>query len=381
MTKTNVDALFVVGAADFQTPTPDGLIGDKFHGFYELCEELGWSAAVCSNLLLRNKLIGKTRVRVKNFMLLHLIILALAAPSYVIWSRSRGKKSLRLLDEFARFWTYRLILQILRPRVVMGICLQEPLILAARKLKVPTVELQHGAFPSSESLSGYWPNGHYPSYFLSWGNAYCPDLSNFGIEVLEVGYPVARINNPHLIDINAGRIKCCVSLSWGESSAIDPFGAIHPELVPAITTLESSGAKMVFRIHPYFESRYGRDSGLAEWLISHFGESVEVQLPSGVSLGSTLSAVNCHVTHSSSVVVDSFYLGIPSLVCSPSYYQDCDSALKAMSPKIKLLYSLNEEGSIDAFLKKAAQRNIFPKAADWRAAASTALVGIVGGAR
>jgi hypothetical protein len=196
------------------------------------------------------------------------LVLILATLSIYIFQHGLGfdgrLSALRQSWLSARTKTWQEIFRREGALAVLGIGLTESEILAARKLGIPTMELQHGMFFDSD-IHAYWPTST-PSHFALWGVGEQDFVPGFGMDVVLIPPPqresIQNWPRPNSL---------LVPLSNG-TRANDPiFGCLPDGLELLIEGKPAPLEGLVFRAHPLFSK--SRQTSLKRKLMMRFGES------------------------------------------------------------------------------------------------------------
>ena len=200
---------------------------------------------------------------------------------------------------------------------VLGIGLTESEILAARKLGVPTMEIQHGMFFDSD-IRAYWPTST-PTHFALWGIGEQDFVPAFGMEVVLI--PPPRREG---VQVGPTSHSLLVPLSNGTRANEPFFGCLPDGLVPLIEGKPAPLEGVVFRAHPLFKK--SRQTFLKRKLMMRFGEST-LQVDS--SLGNFLNMGLFVLLSNSTVWLDALRNGNVVLTSSDYVF----ARLKALWPE------------------------------------------------
>lgn len=200
---------------------------------------------------------------------------------------------------------------------VLGIGLTESEILAASKLGIPTMEIQHGMFFESD-IRTYWPNST-PTHFALWGVGEQDFVPRFGMDVVIIPPP----HRQSIQDVPKSN-TLLVPLSNGTRAKEPFFGCLPDGLELLIEGKPVSLERVVFRAHPLFSKR--RQTALKRKLMMRFGDST-LQVDS--NLGNFLNTGLCVLLSNSTVWLDALRNGNVVLTSSDYVF----ARLKALWPE------------------------------------------------
>lgn len=246
-------------------------------------------------------------------------------------------------------WTE--ILNVVKPKIIIGIHPEPELCLAAKNSFIPIYDLQHGVvavnnWPYAKKLTETVTTAT-PTGVLCWDDSSCRAASSWALEhniqVINAGNPwyerFAKPNEKDLVvnelfskkrHFNNGRKTILVSLQWGLKDLyykdIDFNGFICNQLQSVIVA--SNQFNWLIRLHPV-QLRGNNISHCREYLDKVFGafDNVEWAEASSIPLPLLLSYVDLHITDSSSIVTEAAWFSIPSALLNPliapgAKYQD-----------------------------------------------------------
>ena len=192
---------------------------------------------------------------------IYLLLYALSHPVSFLKSvkianhrlRGRGRSFLEYLraswESIAEpFWIFYLSSR--KITALLGVMLNSPELSAARKLGIPSFELQHGIL-SETTLEDYFPN-EYPNYFCAWPM----EISRFripnGTEIVPI--PFSWSHRAQESDSIDGE-RFLLVLNDGLVEAADPFGMMPHSLLDSARLLLRHKKSIVLRFHPKSPAR------------------------------------------------------------------------------------------------------------------------------
>ncbi|MFN7489697.1 MAG: hypothetical protein ACK5QK_08195 [Chryseotalea sp.] len=209
-------------------------------------------------------------------------------------------------------------LRITLPEKIFAVCYYEEysmaLLIAAKKLKIPYYDLQHGIQGSEHfaysNFKNIPSNGYatLPDYFLCWDEDSANNINKWGGE----NHKAIVVGNPWLMYYN----KFVSQASTKKADAIlftaQPYQDPLPSVVLSFLKLVSKTHKIIVRLHP----RMVEDAKELEELILENEIPVDMDLveASHCPLPQLLSRSVMHATISSSVVLEAADYGIGSFV-------------------------------------------------------------------
>lgn len=201
------------------------------------------------------------------------------------------------------------VLRRVKADFVIGIGLTNEEILAARRLGITTIEIQHGIFFDGVA-NFYWPKSS-PDFFGLWPATNPRLLDDSGIKPLKI--PLPKLSRRE--DARSGD-KVLVPLSWGEvwETSQDKFlGAIPQPLADVLRGGDLSFDRVLFRAHPVFSKRKLRRLRAG---IDQIFPGSGLNLSGKESIESFLSRGSILITHESSTWMEALRLGVPVLTTS-----------------------------------------------------------------
>jgi hypothetical protein len=239
----------------------------------------------------------------------------------VIWSETRK-----------HFWINEL--NRLAIDLLIGSNLTNEEVAAAKLLKIPTIEIQHGVFPPEE-ISLCWPNQK-PDFMCLWHFIDPSVLEGSGILPCGIPHPYSMISSLDASPKDEKQIL--VALTWGQKNCFDPFGTFPWSLVEAVRELQGSHS-IVFRPHPVFPKK--RVSQLRRFLEENFA-GAKIQDSSAVSLENALSESRACLCDMTSVAIDAVLLNCKVIVTDLSTFSlASDVALRSSSGEVILYEEFN----------------------------------------
>lgn len=317
--------MFVNGSS-IQTPTKNGLIGDKFEYWLQEAENSGITVSLLMNPFTSTPLKKTRRTSI-------LIEFCLFWPVKIKSSRKSRRKIFidgELKFSFRNRLIYRIYFSVLskyQPKMILGIGLPPLACLAASHLGIRTAEFQHGiGFKEEFDIQGH--ELFVPNLFLMWHDVYSQAVLGFGQSAITIGYPhnqslykknsiltPERISNAHLI----------FSASYLVNDSVDRFGFVHRVIQDAINILRPLVSEITLRLHPAIEA----ELGMIPWRKFHYDEvkntlqnqfaGINVEFSSEYPLMQSLARHDLHISYNSSVIFEAGILGIPSILLSSNF--------------------------------------------------------------
>lgn len=208
------------------------------------------------------------------------------------------------------FWKQKL--SVLRIDFLMGVGLTKEEMRAAKSLKIPTMEVQHGLFDES-TMRSYWPVT-YPDFFAIWPISDHQGVSDFGPEPITIPHPGLR---PIYSEEDSGDAPLLVVLSWKDPTAVGPHGAIPRDVWAAIPLASTQANKLTFRFHPVFKKRWRKP--LEKFIVSEYPDAL-FEDPLLVPIENSLTASKGVLTAGSTVWMEAALLGVPIYAANHETY-------------------------------------------------------------
>lgn len=249
---------------------------------------------------------------------------------------ARVHQLLRLSDFFTDLF------EVLRPRLVIIVCYFEALgwsmLLAARRLGIPTVDLQHGV-TSGHPMYARWtrhPAGGYallPDTFWAWTRTDADRITSWGGRAVIGGHPwmaYFRGRSPETLPPR-GRRTVLVSLNW--SSGFD-------ERIRAAIAASPADWIWWVRLHPKMDAER---ASIRSWADANGAGRAHVDAPTDLPLPALLAAADVHLTLSSTVTQEAARFGLPTVTLDPR-------ASLIYAEEARCGYVRHADGSPDAIL-------------------------------
>lgn len=343
------DVLFIASPSDIVTPSETGLRSQHLDRFIFTIQQMGLGAV----LVLRpntGRIRGKTSYKVSSFPRLGILrFLGILSRGLMGGGLISGKRLEEVRDKLsASRPDWKMLLQHVSPRIVIGIGLSDDLCKAARELSIPTVEVQHGFFVD---MPPYWQHS-LPDYFFAWDYSSAEKATEAGHKGIVAGHPLDHERGPiSSAAVRNGKPLCCVALSWDEQDTSDRFGSMSPEVLSAARHLQGLNVTLVVRLHPVMT----QISALNLWrykkeILRLLPNSI-IHNPTRISLADTVSLCSFALTHSSSIAFDFAVSGKASIVIEEHAREALAAGVNRHGlPKalIKSIESLDQIGTGDA---------------------------------
>ena len=341
-------ALIVLPRNCINLALPSGLVPDKAQCFIELLDRHGRPPVVVVQQVRPPR---QSKYARKSYTLLRLGV-GRRVRRWVAGA-CRSKDIAMALDH-TNEGPWNDVMDIVAPRAVLGINLDEELCRSARARGIPAVELQHGMIgPWFRQRMEARPATDRPSHMLTWDREYNQVVEPVGVVAVSTGYPAlpgltappsplahVGIQAPRA---NAGHPTLLVTLQYRFPNAVDPLGMISSEIGQALQAIRESGLLLGFRfrIHPTFEQEWGA-TGAKRWLEANF-PNCEVSVPSNSYILNDIMRSNVVLTHHSSTVFEAAILGRPSIVVSNGITMNAQGVDIGLEPEDGALTS-NDQG-------------------------------------
>jgi hypothetical protein len=306
----------VVSRLDFQSHTRRGLILDKAHHVIErLRLHHGAEIEILSHL--ESPKIPRSNAyssRDLNKSLKSAIVLLkiFAEKLFANVRCSRlSKDSIRRswLDSRTEFWIRKL--RDSQFQFLLGIGLTESELLAAQKIGIQSMELQHGIF-TMKHLERYWPNTR-PNAFATWGDSESQTIREYCLKPINIPFPARHTEK---VDQFVKQDTILVPLSHSEPESPKGFhGAISKEMFEVLRQLRNSEVRITFRLHPLFGRKFV--TRLRAMIASHLQE---FDLEQSGNLHDYLAQAPRVLLENSTVWVDALQAGNLVLTISDETY-------------------------------------------------------------
>ena len=317
--------MFVNGSS-IQTPTKNGLIGDKFEYWLLEAENSGIVVSLLMNPFTSIPLKKTRRTSI-------LIEFCLFWPVKI----KSNRKSLRKLFmdgelefSYRNRIAYRIYFSVLskyQPKMILGIGLPPLACLAASHLGIRTAEFQHG-IGFREEFDIQRRELFAPNLFLMWHDVYSQAVLGYGQSATTIGYP----HNPSLYKKNGistskriSNANLIFSASYLVNDSADQFGFIHKVIQDAINILKPLVSEITLRLHPAIEA----DLGMIPWRKFQYEEikstllnqfpGINLEFSSEYPLMHSLARHDLHISYNSSVIFEAGILGIPSILLTSNF--------------------------------------------------------------
>lgn len=343
------EVLFIASPSDIVTPSATGLRSQHLDRFIFTIQEMG----LRSVLVLRpntGRIRGKSSYKVSSFPRLGILrffgILGKGLMGGSLLSKKRLDEVRDKLSASRPGW--KVLLQHVSPRIVIGIGLSDDLCKAARELSIPTVEVQHGFFVD---MPAYWKHS-LPDYFFAWDYSSAEKATEAGLKGIVAGHPLDHVGDPsRSAAVQNGKKFCCVALSWDEQNTSDRFGSMSPEVLSAARHLQDLNCTLVVRLHPVLTQISALNLWRYKKEIMRLLPNAIIHNPTRVSLADTVSLCSFALTQSSSIAFDFAVYGKASIVLDSDAREAIAAGVNRRGlPKalIKSMESLDQIGSGDA---------------------------------
>lgn len=208
--------------------------------------------------------------------------------------------------------TWSQVLSVTRPKVVIGIGLRQDLLQAARDLKIPTIEVQHG-IASAELMKAYWPELA-PDTFFVWDN-HTADLSEkAGMKAVVTGHPHLSTSSLESAQNSTCQKAVAIALTYEAEDSVDPFGCFPSEVFAIAKELTRTGYALKFRLHPTLVGEKLVTSILLKvWILLRFPKS-KVLNPKRSSVRDFASQTDFLLTRESSLAFEFSLFGRKAIV-------------------------------------------------------------------
>ncbi len=314
--------LFFVSGADIQTPTTEGLVGDKFEHWRQGLINRGHSVTVAYFPRARTRGSRRTAFPVisTRWILVWSLLETCTSRLFRSWSVKKIPKVgiLALLRELYAEAHRAAITRLATKHsanAIFGIGLSSLEIDAAKQLNIPSVEVQHGQYGSSSDFGLYWPIMK-PAYYCVWDYRTAQLAAGFGLNPVIVGFPITSNDLP----IPNRRQRILLTLSWGFDHTVDPFGMIPQELGFVLTKLTDFNTPITIRLHPVHSAWSAiRRSRVQRWFAANF-PSARISWPTSTSLEEDLRECYLHLTWESSVWFEAAIRGISTVIVNAKAY-------------------------------------------------------------
>jgi hypothetical protein len=264
------DFILVLSAGDFQTRISNFYLADKANDWIDyndankivLIRFLDFNKLPKSNKKVLRSEIVLFLVLIKNFRNIRKII------KYYKSEINSNKTTLSRIIEMS----WKILLDELKPRSVLGIGLSYELISVCIDRKIPTAEIQHGLI-SSSTISYYWSKYNKnnkkiaPAFFLCWDRNDAIIVSEHEIIPIIVGYPkpISTGTKPIEQIYDFG-----VTLTHAHIGSADPFECVPTEIIEFMEWANQRDFRMAVRIHPVSWLNLKSRLGLVDWLLKKF---------------------------------------------------------------------------------------------------------------
>lgn len=217
-----------------------------------------------------------------------------------------------------------------RYNAILGTMLSAPEIRQARKLGIPTFEIQHGIMETG-TLRQYFPEVA-PDFICTWpiNSAHV----SFPEGTRQLGIPFTWIQ-PNSTPQKQDR-RYLVILGQGIELSPDPVGLMDPVLWESIRRVSWLKHCLIFRFHP--KTSEFEIEAFKRWLGTSLGE-LSFQSHLNLDIHEAVINSNAVLMGSSTVWLDAIFAGVPAIICSGATYEravtdfpEMDGALLFKSP-------------------------------------------------
>lgn len=186
-------------------------------------------------------------------------------------------------------------------QIVLGIDLAKPEILAAQRLGIPTVEIQHGVI-SAEFFRLAFPDFK-PTIFAHWFKEDSGLIRSEGVRPLHIGLPpLPPIQEQHEGQANV----VLVLLQYGFDNSVDGHGLCHPALGAHLDSEHLKNRNLLFRFHPMTSTGVQRR---AKHRLAHRFPDSMFSFPAKENLSDAIFRSSEIVSYSSSSWVEATAMG------------------------------------------------------------------------
>jgi hypothetical protein len=308
---SDFDFALVLSVCDFQSRTSNSHLADKVNDWIEFADA---KKVVIVRFLDFNKIPNSNTDLLRSELLLFFIML----------------KNVRNIGKFVRYYTsetmyvkpkisrivesaWKLIIDELNVKSVLGIGLSYELIAACADKKVPTAEIQHGLINNS-TIESYWNRYDHnnkklvPVFYVCWTSSDALIASGNGMIPIVAGYP-------KLILVEEKRYQqkydFGITLTHAHEGSADPFGCMPNELMKFVEWCANGNLQVAIRIHPVTWLNLKARLNLSDWLSGKF-LNILICDNDDLSINQFLDSVKVHVTFNSSSSVESSMRNIPT---------------------------------------------------------------------
>ena len=228
------------------------------------------------------------------------------------------------------------MLSIIHPKVVFLVCYYDPVVMslisACRKLRIKTVDVQHGKQGKYHGMYTHWtkvPKEGYellPDFFWVWGEETKQNIQRWQPNGLRRNIPVVGghlwlsqwIRSNRYEDISVENRDFIEMIGKYEKSILyttQPIADTFPDCLLEAMRMSPGSWIWLIRLHP------GQRNQLAEidkFLQGQGLDNYEIELSSEISLYSLLKKINHHLTCWSSVCYEALYFSVPTTIIHPN---------------------------------------------------------------
>lgn len=324
-------ALSIFCLANINSPSPNGMVADKLHAYFDKGEAAGVSFI---KVLLPGEKSWRAKTAYEFFPLPRQTkFWFLSGISFALKLLQLKKFRGRILEiksrHLRRSWSD--VIETTKPDLIMGIGLPQELLNESNIRGIQSIEIQHGII-DAPSILRYWPLAK-PTKFFCWDENTVRLAKEEGLNAINVGHPISLPYRGRETPAEArggsgsGHPEYfCVALSWGVPKSEDPFGTLHSGLVQLIDNLVSLGHSPLFRVHPVTASRTLTPFFLKRWIEARWPECA-FHNPRHWSIRESTSVCSFLVAQQSSAAYEFGLLGKPSTLLDTYYAEAIHQAL------------------------------------------------------
>ncbi len=307
----------LLSRGDFQVRRQNALEANKIHHVFDHLLSFPNLQLLVLGHLDRLEVLPRHKFGAKRFSMFLLQRMLLLAE-VMKWAKSsllNTPTEVLSTDELKESWSkirFRVWLKLLKKigaTSLIGIGLTKEEILAARELKIKSIEVQHGVFFEG-AISYYWPAAK-PDFFALWPLRKKQLINSSDMQNITIPFPrFPKIRHKlpsfdFLVPLTCGEI-------W-DSETDFLHGAMPEQVFRLLKTSPYSDSKLRFRIHPSFDKK--RKSDLVRNLKSAF-KGCTVASYQDESVEDFLSKGSVVLIHESTIWLEAFFAGVSVVTTS-----------------------------------------------------------------